>query len=502
MVHCGMETHKAYRPWDPEQSLLLPPSLLDWLPEDDLAYFILDVVGSLDLGGIEDAYQEKDARGTRPYSPRMLTALLVYGYCVGVRSSRRIEAATWRDVAFRVIAGGHHPDHSVISEFRRVHLQALRGLFVTTVRLAQRAGLVRLGQVALDGTKVQANASKHKAMSHGRMLKTEAELQVEIDRMLAEAEQVDRQEDGIHGAGRRGDELPAELRRRTDRLQKIEQARAALEAEAREVRARQLGEQAERQRAHALEAADPIERKRAATRAAKAQERASTLRSDDDEEPPGLGGSSRDSWPSHQVLTTPEGRPVASAQRNFTDPDSRIMKRDGAYLQGYNCQAVVDAAHQVIVGCMATNQAPDQEHLPSAVEQVREYCGAYPEQLLADAGYWDAGHVDFCKARGVDAYIATGKAKHGETRPAELGEPLDHPDARGGMVWKLRTPDGRAIYARRKVIVEPVFGQIREGQDFRRFLLRGMEKVRSEWALVCAGHNLRKLFRAARAAPA
>ena len=210
-----MEAHKSYRPWDPRQSLLLSPSLLNWLPEDDLAYFILDVVGSLDLRSIEDAYQEKDARGTRPYSPRMLTALMVYGYCVGDRSSRRIEAATWRDVAFRVIAGGQHPDHSVISEFRRVLLSALSGLFLTTVRLAQRAGLVRLGQVALDGTKVQANASKHKAMSHGRMLKTEAELRVEIERMLAEAEQADRVEDGIHGSARRGDELPAELRRRT-----------------------------------------------------------------------------------------------------------------------------------------------------------------------------------------------------------------------------------------------------------------------------------------------
>ena len=497
-----MEAYKSYRPWDPRQSLLMPPSLLDWLPEDDLAYFILDVVGSLDLGAIEESYQEKDARGTRPYSPWMLTALLLYGYSVGIRSSRRIEAATWRDVAFRVIAGEQHPDHSVISEFRRVHLSALSGLFLSTVRLAQRAGLVRLGQVALDGTKVQANASKHKAMSHGRMLKTEAELRADIQRLLAEAEATDQREDEIHGLGRRGDELPAELRRRTDRLRKIEEARAALEAEARESRAQDLSAQAERQRTQAQAAADPVERKRAATRAVKADERAATLRSEDENEPPAPGSSSEDSWPGHQVPTTPEGQPTPQAQRNFTDADSRIMKRDGSYLQGYNCQAAVDAAHQVIVGCMATNQAPDQQHLPPAVEQVRANCGAYPERLLADAGYWDAEHVNFCQTRGVEAYIATGRKRSDEPPPSEPGEPPEDSDPRTLMAFKLRTPEGHAVYARRKVIAEPVFGQIREGQGFRRFLLRGMQKVRGEWALVCAGHNVLKLYRAARAVPA
>lgn len=497
-----MEHLKSYRPWDPRQSLLLPPSLLDWLPEGDLAYFILDVVGSLDLSAIEDAYQEKDARGTRPYDPRMMTALLLYGYCVGVRSSRKIEAATYRDVAFRVIAGDHHPDHTVISEFRRVHLRALSGLFVTTVRLAQQAGLVRLGQVALDGTKVQANASKHKAMSHERMLKTEKQLRGEIERMLAEAEQVDQEEDDLYGPERRGDELPEELRRRTDRLKKIEEARAALEAEARASRAQQLSEQAERQRTRVREVVDPIERKRAATRAAKAQERAEQLRAEDDEEPPHPGGSSQDPWPRHRIATTSEGQPVPKAQRNFTDADSRIMKRDGSYLQGYNCQAVVDGAHQVIVGCMATNQPPDQQHLPPAVEQVHENCGDYPEQWLVDAGYWDKDHVGFCEERGIDAYIAPARQKHNQ--PVVQGQDQSEKDAeaKGRMRRKLQTPEGRAIYARRKVIVEPVFGQIREGQDFRRFLLRGLEKARGEWALVCAGHNVLKLFRAARAAPA
>jgi transposase len=222
-----MEDHKPYRSWDPHQSLLLPPSLLDWLPEDDLAYFVLAVVRGLDLRAIEDVYQAKDARGTRPYSPRMLTALLIYCYCVGVRSSRRIDAATWRDIAFRVLAADQHPDHTVLSEFRRTHLDALAGLFLTTVRLAHKAGLVQLGQVALDGTKLKANASKHKAMSYGRMLKTESELRSEIKRMLTEAEQADAAEDCRYGAAR-GDELPEEVRRRSERLHRIEAARVAL----------------------------------------------------------------------------------------------------------------------------------------------------------------------------------------------------------------------------------------------------------------------------------
>jgi hypothetical protein len=429
----------------------------------------------------------------------MLTALLLYGYCVGVRSSRRIEGATWRDVAFRVIAGDHHPDHTVISEFRRVHLTALGGLFLETVRLAQHAGLVRLGQVALDGTKMRANASKHKAMSHGRMRKTESELRAEIARLLAEAEATDRAEDELHGVGRRGDELPAELRRRTDRLRRIEEARSALEAEARESRARTLSEQAARQQAHSRTAENPVERQRAATRARQAEERAAALRGDDEGRPPTGGGSSDAEWPRHRVPATPEGAPTPQAQRNFTDPESRIMKRDGGYLQGYNCQAAVDGERQVIVACGATNQAPDVEHLPPAVEQIRAVCGQYPEQLLADAGYWASAHVDFCAARGIDPFLVPWRKRPDEPRP---NSPPEKSEARVRMARKLATPEGRAVYGRRKVIAEPVFGQIRVVLDFHGFLLRGLRKVGGEWSLVCAAHNLRKLHRAARAIPA
>ena len=448
-----MPATKRYREWNPFQSYLLPPSPSEWLPEDHLAYFILDVVEILDLSPIEDAIQAKDPRGTRPYDPRMMTSLLLYGYCVGVRSSRKIETASYEDLAFRVIAGGQHPDHTVISEFRRQHLDGLGGIFVQTAQLAQKAGLVKLGRVALDGTKVQANASKHKAMSYGRMLKAEAELEVEVGQLLAEAERIDREEDERYGRYRRGDELPEELRRREDRLRRIREAKEALEAEAAEARAVLLEERAENQRQKAKTAEDSSERKRAATRAAK-------------------------------------------AQRNFTDPDSRIMKRDGAYLQGYNCQAVVDEAHQIVVACAVTNQAPDPEHLPPLTEQINVNLGAFPDQLLGDTGYWDEEHVSFCEQREIDPYIATGRQKHGEKLPPVRGRPPKDLDAKGRMQRKLRTKRGREIYARRKAIVEPVFGQMREVQGLGRFLLRGLDKVPGEWQLFNAGHNLLKIFRA------
>jgi len=364
-----MSATKQYREWHPYQPFLFPPSPHDWLAEDDLAYFILDVVRVLDLSAIEDAIHAKDARGTRPYHPQMMTALLLYGYCVGVVSSRKIEKATYRDVAFRVIAGGNHPHPTRISEFRREHLSALEGLFVQTVVLAQKVGLVTLGRVGLDGTKVKANASKHKAMSYERMLKAEAELREEIQQLLLLAEQTDQEEDARYGKDKCGEE------------------------------------------------------------------------------------------------------------------------------------------HLVIVSCAATNQPPDQQHLPPLVEQIRKNLGVYPDKLLADAGYWDEDHVRFCEQRGIDPYIATGRLKRGESPRGGHPPPIRgrHPkdlDAKGRMYRKLRTKRGREEYARRKVIPEPVFGQIRVGQGFQHFLLRGIDKVQAEWSLVCACHNLLKIFRVTGAGPA
>jgi transposase len=487
-----MPLMKAYRPWDPDAVFLLPPSPREWLREDDLAYFILDLVSTLDLTAIEAIYQAKERRGTVPYDPWLLAALLLYGYCTGVRSSRKIEAATYRDIAFRVIAGDHHPDHTVISEFRRLHLGALKGVFLQTVKLAQKAGLVQLGRVALDGTKVKANASKHKAMSYERMLKAEAELVTEIEQMLAEAERIDQEEDKQYGRGRRGDELPAELKRREDRLRKIREAKAALEAEAARTREETLRAQADRQREQAEQAEDPTERKRAASRAAKAEAEADKLRGVGPGEPPPPSSPAQD-LPHHRVPATPDGKPEPKAQRNFTDPDSRIMKKDGAFEQAFNCQAVAEASHQIIVACEATNQAPDVEHLPALVEQTRDNCDAYPGELLADAGYFQVEHVGFCEQRGIESYVPPERLKHGEKLPP-LEEPPEGLDAKGRMRQKLRTQKGRETYARRKVIIEPVFGQMTEVQSFRRFLLRGLDKIRGEWALVCAGHNLRKMF--------
>ena len=495
---------KRYKEWTPRQVELLAQSPSDWLPDDDLAYYILDTVERLDLSAIEAVLQAKDPRGTRPYDPRLMVGLLLLGYCVGVTSSRKIERATHRDVSFRVLSGGQHPDHTVISEFRRVHLRALQGLFGQTVQVAQEMGIVQLGRVALDGTKMRANASKHKAMSYERMKKKRDELQADIEAYFAEAERVDREEDALYGKDRRGDELPPELRNRAKRLAKLDEVMAALEAEAARSKAKDLRERAAVQREHAQDAADAVERKRAATRAGQLELRAAKMDppssddNDDDPEPP--PASSGDNLPSHRVPATPDGKPKGKAQRNFTDPDSRIMKQDGAFIQGYNAQAVAESSHQIIVGCAVTNQAPDQEHLLPLVEEVQKNCGDYPEELLADAGYWAEDHVGQCEKRGIDPYIATGRLKHGESPPATRGRIPKDLDAKGRMYRKLRTKRGREAYARRKAIVEPVFGQMKEAQGLRRFLLRGVDKVRGEWALMCASHNLRKLHLASLAA--
>ena len=490
-----MAAAKRYREWMPDQQYLFPPSAREWLPEGHLAFFVMDVVDSFDLGAIERKIQAKDSRGTRPYHPAMMVSLLVYGYCVGVFSSRKLEMGTYEDLAIRAIAGEQHPDHSVIADFRRRHLKAFKNMFLETVRLSQRAGLVKLGRVALDGTKVQANASKHKAMSYDRMLKAEAELEVEIDRMLKLAEATDREEDARYGKRRRGDELPDELVRREDRLRKIREAKAALEAEAAEAKARELKERAERQERHAEETDDPVERKRATTRAEKLKRRAGELSSngDDEEQPP---ESPADDLPRHRVPATKDGKPKPKAQRNFTDPDSRIMERSGEYLQGYNCQAAVDEANQVIVACAVTNQPPDQQHLPAMVARTEHACGKPPDQLLADAGYWDEGHIELCHERGIDPFIAPDRQLHSESLPPPRGRPPKDLDAKARMRRKLRTKKGRETYARRKVIVEPVFGQIKEARGFRRFLLRGLEEVEAEWAFICAAHNIMKLYRA------
>jgi len=423
---------KTFRPYDQDTLLLMPPSVRDWVDPEGLPAFIDALVGELDLAPFLAAHDEP--RGMPPYHPALMLKVLLYGYAMGVRSSRRLEERLRSDVGFMFLAGGARPDHKTISEFRRRHLAALEGLFLESLRLCAEAGMVRLGRVALDGTKVKASASKHKAMSYGRMAEREAALEAQVRAILTEAEAVDAAEDAALGDAR-GDELPEALRTKEGRLRAIREAKAALEAEARE-------------------------------------------RSGD-----------------------PEAVPDPKAQRSFTDPESRIMlsKPDG-FIYGYNVQAVVDEAHQVIVATDLDASTTDAAHLPAMVDQVEANTGRRPGRLLADAGYASDENLAHLEARGIDAYVATRRDRHSQSPPAApRGRIPRGLSRRERMARKLATKRGRAHYARRKVIVEPVFGQVKEARGFRRFSLRGKAKVTAEWHLECAVHNLGKLFRSGRA---
>jgi len=484
---------KAYRPWTPDQPYLLPPNPRDWLPEGHLAPFLLEVVESLDLSAIECAIHEKDPRGERPYHPRMMLALLLYGYCTGTFSSRKIERKTYEDVAFRFLAGGEHPDFSTICTFRRVHLAAIDGLFVQVVQVSRRVGLAKLGHISLDGTKVSANASKHKAMSYERMVADEVRLRDEIAQLLARAEHQDADDDKRLGPREPELDLPAELRRRTERLARIQVAKAALEQEARKARAAQLREQGLRASRAAERATEDATRERAVARAAARGAAADSL------VPPAPSASKRaDDLPTHTPKVTRAGLPHAKAQRNFTDSDSKIMERGGEFVQGYNCHAAVDGDSQIIVAQGASNQPPDTHYLVPMLERVRATTGALPAVMSVDAGFWAPSNASWCEERGVDAYISTQRQRHGAATPTEAevlpDEPALTPQQR--MRRKVASPEGQKIYRRRKCIPEPVFGQIKQAMGFRRFSMRGMAKAGGEWSLVCTSHNLRKLWRA------
>lgn len=454
---------KTFRAYDLNQRLLLPPDLREWLPENHLALFISDVVDELDLSAIVGAYEDGDGRGQPPYHPALMVKLLLYAYCVGKPSSRKIERATYEEVAFRVLAADQHPDHDSLAEFRKRHLAALAGLFIQVLRLGQAAGLVKLGHVALDGTKLKANASKHKAMSYGRMEEAERRLEQEVQTLLRQAEQVDTAEDAEYGPGRRGDELPAELARRESRLAKIRAAKAALEAEAKA----RAAERAEAGRAKLVAREQRV-------------------------------GSAKGGVP--KIPDPEQARPAAKDQRNFTDPDSRIMK-DGttkSFEQAYNAQAVVtEGPAQIIVACGVTQAAADAEQFVPMVAQVAANTGQPPAAVLADAGYFSESNLTAPSLAGIGLYVPPDRQTHGEG-PTASGRPRS-PTAEQ-MRAKLRSAAGHAVYALRKAIVEPVFGQIKEVRGFRRFSCRGLPKVTAEWALICLTHNLLKLFRA-RACP-
>jgi len=461
----GMKNPTPFRPYDPDQFFLMPPSLRDWLPEDDLVYFIQEVVGGLDLSPILRTYD--GSQGGQPaYNPYMMTSLILYAYCKGIPSSRKIEQATYHSVPFRVLTANQHPDHDTIAEFRKRHLKALAGLFVEVLEIARRAGLAKLGHVALDGTKVKANASKHKAMSYGRMEEKAKELEAEVERLLREAEAADAAEDARYGKGERDEELPKELKLKAARLAKIKEAMKALEEEAR-AKAKAEAE---------AKAAEELERIRQQEAAGK------------DSEEKGLGPK----------LEPPNDKPDPKAQRNFTDPDSRIMK-DGAtksFEQSYNCQAAVDEESQIIVAADVTQEANDKRQVKPMVEQIKENTGETPDRLSADNGYLSEENVEYLGSEEIDAYLATGRQKHGTVPPtAPRGRIPNDATVKERMARKLQTVKGRATYSKRKEIVEPVFGQIKDARGFRRFLLRGLEKVRAEWRLICLTHNLLKVFR-------
>lgn len=450
---------QRYKPVDRYQPFLLPPSMRDWLPDGDLSYFIIDVVEGLDLSDIYRHYEEEAATGRRkarsgqpPYHPKMMTALLLYAYSLGTPSSRRVARLCERDAGYRIVSAGQQPDFRTISEFRRIHLKALNGLFVQVLHLAREAGLVKLGHVALDGTKVKANASKHKAMSYARIQEKQALYEREIADLLRQAEEADQEEDARYGKDKRGDELPEELRFRESRLKKIREAREALERAAKE-KARAEGK----------------------------------LDKDDQPIAPKRGRAPK----------TPPGTPQPKDQRNFTDPDSKIMKMaSGAFDQAYNCQAAVDSKAQVIVACRATAAPNDKEQVAPMVEQIEENTGTKPKRMSADAGYYSDANVTLLRAEGIDDYLCPDQMKHGDDPPPVRGRPPKTLSLVERVRRKLRTKKARTIYGQRKQIAEPAFGQIKHIRGLRQFLLRGLEKVDGEWSLWCTTHNLLKIWAA------
>jgi transposase len=490
---------KSYRPYSPEQSYLLPPSPREWLPAGHLAYFILGLLGELDLGAIERMVQAKDPRGERPYSPQMMTSLLLYAYATGVYSSRRIARACVEDVAFRVLAAGEQPHFTTINQFRAAHLEALSGLFVQVVKACQSEGLVRLGHVAIDGTKMKANASKHKAMSYERMQKDDARLRAEIQEWFERAQAIDEEEDKAEGDGGTYDPQE-EIRRRDERLAKMARVREALKKEVTEARAARLREQAEELRKKAEDMTrTPSKRAEAATLAKKRDHQASLFDDDDDIDPPPPSADA--DLPLNVPPHRPDGTPKPEAQRNFTDPDSRIMLRDGAFIQAYNAQLAVDEEHQIIVAAAVSNQAPDAQYLEPMLRRMVQTCDAIPDRITADSGYFSAASVHFAEHIGTEPFISVGKHKNDGTQADELLLPQHRSAAKLEMRALLNTERGRRAYARRKATVEPVFGQIRAARRFVQFSFRGLVKNRCEWLLVCATHNVLKLWRALRDRP-
>jgi transposase len=481
---------KTYRPYSPDQTYLLPPSPREWLPQGHLAYFIEGMVQMLDLRAIERAIQAKDPRGERPYAPVMMAALLLYAYATGVYSSRRIARAVVEDVAFRYLAAGAQPHHTTINEFRAAHRQALADLFIQVLRACESEGLVKLGHVAIDGTKMKANASKHKAKSYDRMIKDDARLRAEVEALLARAEAVDAEEDELYGTY----DPQEEIRLREERLAKMEAVREALRRETAAARAATLRQQAEELRRKAeLPTTSPKQQGEFKTLARKRENQASLFDDDDQDPPP---ATRDDDLPRNTPPATRDGTPAPKAQRNFTDPDSRIMVRDGAFVQAYNAQIAVDEGHQIIVAAALSNQAPDSEYFIPMLRRIVNNCESPPARITADSGYFSASNVAAAEHMGIEPFISVGKHRNDGGQTAPIPRPHQQTPARIAMRARLDTPEGRAAYARRKATVEPVFGQVRAVRGFRQMSFRGLWKNGCEWLFVCLTHNVLKLFRA------
>lgn len=452
---------KVFRPWAVDQAMLLPPSVQELVPAGHLAHFIRDLVrNELDLSAILDTYAEE--RGYPPYHPTMMTALLLYAYCQGVYSSRKMAAACEQRVDFMAVTALQKPDFRTISDFRKRHLEALGALFSQVLLLCEQAGLAKLGHVALDGTKIRANASKHKAMSYKRMKQREAELAAEVQKWLQQAEATDAAEDESLGTQRRGDELPDWVKSKQARLTKIREARAALEAEA----AAQA--QAEAEQAQAAADDSPVE-------------------SADDDDSEGASAAASEDAPPPVAKAPPD-----KAQRNFTDPESRIMKTPGGFEQAYNAQAVVDADSQVIVAESLTNAGNDKQQVVPMTDQIERNLGRAPHELSADSGYCSEANLEELEQRGIRGYVATGRQKHGTS--SATGKRAAAPGSRvEAMSQRLKRAGHRSRYRLRKQTVEPVFGQIKGARGFRQFHLRGLAQVAQEWRLICLAHNLLKL---------
>jgi transposase len=460
--------NKRFRVCSHDQPFLLPPSLQDWLPEDHLARFVADVMNELDLSTIYASYERSDGRGLAAYHPVLMVRLLLYGYCIGVTSSRKIEQATYDNVAFRYLSADQHPDHDTLAAFRQEHVEALAELFVQALRLCQKAGLVKLGNVSIDGTKMKANASTRRSVRYERISEREQHWRAEVARLLRQAQQTDREEERRLGLDQASNQLPDELANAQSRLERLQQAKAELEQEA----------QAE-------------------------------LKAALDEHPPGKRGPRKKS---EQTSRPPKdrrqrekdkkrrqrARKNAAAPRrqyNFVDPDSRVMKDSGerGFVLAYNAQIAVDSQAQIIVAAELTQQPIDRQQLLPMVKTLRSMVDAAPTTITADAGYWDTTSLLDPAMSGIEMLIAP------DSKPHLPGKPLPPNAPRSPEAFQMRevliSDGGKARYALRQTTVEPVFGQIKEARGIRRFRLRGLLNVTSEWKLICATHNLLKLFR-------